>query len=216
MGAMSAWSGSWASVDLYWIPLGSGGHVVRWNGMVYEALKAFAEHRERCALYHSALEVTTPDAQYVIEVTPVPDHEGGDRGVVGEAPVGLRSLGRLRSFRYEIRRWRDGVIPDAGDPGTRVVRVSDDAITAERVLASLPSVPKPVWGRDELGTGDMWNSNSVVAWVLATAGVDADRIALPRRGRAPGWDAGLVVARRSSTRLGPCSTPGRAIFCERA
>jgi hypothetical protein len=46
----------------------------------------------------------------------------------------------------------------------------------------------------------MWNSNSVVSWVLATAGVDVTGIALPERGRAPGWDAGLVVARRSSLR----------------
>jgi hypothetical protein len=97
-------------------------------------------------------------------------------------------------FRYEIRRWREGVIPDAVDPRTRIVRISDDAMTAERILASLPSVPKPVWGRDELATGDMWNSNSVVSWVLATAGVDVTGVALPERGRAPGWDAGLVVA----------------------
>jgi hypothetical protein len=162
---MSPGTGCEASVDLYWIPLGSGGHVVRWNGMVYEALKAFAGHRERCALYHSALEVTTSDARYVIEVTPVPDHDGRDRGVVGEGPVGVRSLGRLRSFRYEIRRWRDGVIPDAGDLGTRVVRVADDAITAERVLASLPSVPKPVWGRTSsqpaiCGTRTRWSRGS--------------------------------------------------------
>lgn len=207
MSAMSTGTVSEASVDLYWIPLGSGGHVVRWNGMVYEALKAFAGHRERCALYHSALEVTTSDARYVIEVTPVPDQDGRDRGVVGEGPVGLRSLGRLRSFRYEIRRWRDGVIPDAGDLGTRVVRVADDAITAERVLASLPSVPKPVWGRDELATGDMWNSNSVVSWVLATAGIEVEGIPLPPRGRGPGWDAGLVVARRSSVRKASLGSP---------
>jgi hypothetical protein len=198
MTAMSTRTGPGASVDLYWIPLGSGGHVVRWNGKAYEAIKALTERRERRSLYHSALEVMTPDARYVIEVTPVPRADGDERGVVGEGPVGLRSLGRFRMFRYEVRRWREGVIPDAVDPRTRIVRISDDAMTAERILASLPSVPKPVWGRDELATGDMWNSNSMVSWVLATAGVDVTGIALPERGRAPGWDAGLVVARRSS------------------
>jgi hypothetical protein len=184
-------------VTLYWIPLGSGGHVVRWNGKAYEAIKALTERRGRRSLYHSALEVTTADARYVVEVTPVPPASAHDRGVVGEGAVGSRWLGWLRLFRYEIRRWRDGTIPDAADAGTVVVRVCDDAITSERILDLLPSVPKPVWGRDELGTGDMWNSNSVTSWVLATAGIEIEGIGLPDRGRAPGWDAGLVVARRS-------------------
>jgi hypothetical protein len=25
-------------IDLYWLPLGAGGHSVRWNGIAYEAL----------------------------------------------------------------------------------------------------------------------------------------------------------------------------------
>jgi hypothetical protein len=48
------------AVDLLWIPLGAGGHVVRLNGKVYEAIRAFIEHRPRCALFHSALEVSVP------------------------------------------------------------------------------------------------------------------------------------------------------------
>jgi hypothetical protein len=40
----------------------------------------------------------------------------------------------------------------------------------------------------------MWNSNSVVAYVLARAGVDAEDLAPPGNGRAPGWRAGLTVA----------------------
>jgi hypothetical protein len=43
----------------------------------------------------------------------------------------------------------------------------------------------------------MWNSNSVIAWVLATAGVDVDAVRPPDGGRAPGWDAGVAVARRA-------------------
>jgi hypothetical protein len=57
------------------------------------------------------------------------------------------------------------------------------------------SVPLPVWGRDELGTGEMWNSNSVIAWLLARSGVETEAIRPPAGGRAPGWDAGLLVAR---------------------
>jgi hypothetical protein len=34
-----------AAVDLYWIPLGAGGHCVRFNGKVYEALVAARERR---------------------------------------------------------------------------------------------------------------------------------------------------------------------------
>jgi hypothetical protein len=64
------------------------------------------------------------------------------------------------------------------------------------VLDLVPSVPTPVWGRDELDTGDMWNSNSVVSWLLTSAGIDPDTIAPPPGGRAPGWRAGVAVAHR--------------------
>ena len=53
-----------------------------------------------------------------------------------------------------------------------------------------------MWGRDELGTGEMWNSNAVVAWLLARAGLPVDDITPPPGGRAPGWQAGLITARR--------------------
>ena len=32
----------------------------------------------------------------------------------------------------------------------------------EDVLAGLADVPTPVWGRDASGTGETWNSNSVI------------------------------------------------------
>jgi hypothetical protein len=32
-------------VLLYWLPLGAGGHFVRWNGRLYEALAARRDHR---------------------------------------------------------------------------------------------------------------------------------------------------------------------------
>jgi hypothetical protein len=42
----------------------------------------------------------------------------------------------------------------------------------------------------------MWNSNSMVAWLIATAGVPTGSLRPPDHGRAPGWDAGLRVAGR--------------------
>ena len=86
-----------AYVDLYWLPLGAGGHFVRFNGRVYEAVAARIQHR----------------------------------------------------------------------------------------------------GRDELRTGEMWNSNSVISWLLARNRFDVEEIAPPAGGRAPGWSAGLAVAGRS-------------------
>jgi hypothetical protein len=62
-----------------------------------------------------------------------------------------------------------------------------------KLVGALPSL---VWGRDQLGTGEMWNSNSVIAWLLARSGLPTDAIRPPTGGRAPGWQAGLVVARR--------------------
>src|SRR5919197_941788 len=102
-GAMSA-----ARVDLYWLPLGAGGHSVRLNGKVFEAVAARFQKRTRQDLYHSALAVKVPDGRFVIEQAPAAD-DGVDRGVVAEGPVGASWAGRLRLFRYEIRRWRDGV-----------------------------------------------------------------------------------------------------------
>jgi hypothetical protein len=58
----------------------------------------------------------------------------------------------------------------------------------------VPEAPTPVWGRDELHAGEMWNSNSIVSWLLARSGLDVEAIRPPVGGRAPGWRAGIVVA----------------------
>ena len=104
-----------STVDLYWIPLGAGTHVVRLSGRAYEAIKAFSEHRPRYALYHTALEVAVPGGRFVIESAPIPNLRPQERGVVAEGPVGMKWAGRLRLFRYEIRRWREGTIPDSSE-----------------------------------------------------------------------------------------------------
>jgi hypothetical protein len=110
--------------------------------------------------------------------------------------VGSRLAGRWRLFRYEIRRWRDGAIPDADAAVASPVPVASGEAPALRVLELVPAVPALVWGRDEVGAGEMWNSNSVVAWLLERAGIGTAHIGLPPGGRAPGWDAGVAVARR--------------------
>jgi hypothetical protein len=186
-------------VDLYWIPLGAGGHSVRFNGIVYEAIAAGLQHRPRLDIHHAALAIDLPDGHYMVEMTPVPDHAGQGRGVVAEGPVGTHLLGHLRLFRYEIRRWRDGVVPDLDCAVASPVRVTNDHPTAQRIFDLVPDVPTPVWGRDELRTGDMWSCNSVISWTLTRAGLDIDAIPLPAHARAPGWHAGTAVARRDPT-----------------
>jgi hypothetical protein len=42
----------------------------------------------------------------------------------------------------------------------------------------------------------MWNSNSVIAWLLERTGLPAADLFPPAGGRAPGWKAGIAVARR--------------------
>jgi len=184
-----------AGIDLYWLPLGAGGHSVRLNGKVYEAAAALLRGRGRCDLYHSALQVRTQEGRFVIEQAPVWRQES-ERGVVAEGSVGARALGRMTFFRYEVRCWKDGVIPDADEAVESPHRVSDDLDRARRLVELAPNVPTPVWGRDELRTGEMWNSNSTISWLLARSGLDVESIPLPHGGRAPGWHAGIVVARR--------------------
>lgn len=122
-----------------------------------------------------------------------------DRGVVREGPVGLAPLGRSRIFRYEVRRRRDGGIPDASEAVDNPQLIGTDAHLAQRVLDLVPAFPATTWGRDELGAGEMWNSNSLVSWLLATSGQDLGRVAMPSKGRAPGWwTAGLAVVERAA------------------
>ena len=49
----------------------------------------------------------------------------------------------------------------------------------------------------------MWNSNSVIAWVIARSGIDAESIQPPAGGRAPGWQAGLAIAQRQEEEIPP-------------
>jgi hypothetical protein len=134
----------------------------------------------------------------VIEQAPVHDWRGEQRGVVGEGAVGARWASRFRIFRYEIRLWRGGRIPDVAEAVDSPMRLTSDEDRARLLVGLVSQVPTPVWGRDELGTGEMWNSNSVTSWVIARSGLDAESVRPPTGGRAPGWNAGLAVARRQA------------------
>ena len=186
-------------IDLYWLPLGAGGHSVRLNGKVFEAIAAWLGGRDRRDLYHSALEVHVPEGRYVIEQAPAWS-DGAERGVVAEGSVGARAAGRFRLFRYEVRRWREGVIPDLAEAVESPCRLSDDPDCARRLLELVPEAPTPVWGRDELGAGEMWNSNSLISWLIARCGLAVQSIHPPQGGRAPGWQAGIVIAYRQQAR----------------
>jgi hypothetical protein len=168
---------------------------VRLNGRIFEAVAARVEGRTPCDLYHSALQVLLPEGTFVVEQAPA-WRDGAERGVVAEGAVGARTAGRLRLFRYEVRRWRGGVITDLAEAVASPRRIADNADAARRLLELVPQAPTPVWGRDELGAGEMWNSNSLTSWLIACSDLDVESIPLPPGGRAPGWRAGIVVARR--------------------
>jgi hypothetical protein len=183
-------------ISLLWLPLGADGNpVVRWSGRAYEAGLAHRLGRDRLALFHSALQIHTDDESFVVEMAPAWGAPADDRGVVAEGPVGLGWLGRSRFFRYEIRRWRDGFIPDADKAVDSPVALGGTDQQCDELWALVPQCPTLVWGRDELDTGDMWNSNSLVAWLLTRVGL-GERMVPPRRGRAPGWAAGVSVAQQ--------------------
>ncbi len=135
-----------SGIDLYWLPLGAGGHSVRLNGRIYEAAAAFAQRRPARDLYHSALVVHAQSGPVVIEVTPVGRGEGTTRGAVASGAVGSRLLRRLRLFRYEVRRWPNGVIPDVAEAVDSPVRLTDDPTIAR-------AGARPGTGRPDAGLG---------------------------------------------------------------
>jgi hypothetical protein len=144
-------------VDLYWLPLGAGGHSVRLNGRVFEAVAARLDRRPPRDLYHSTLEVRMPEGGFVIEMAPVPDRNGDERGVVVEGFVGARWAGHLRIFRYEVRpgamessrtstkRWR-------ARGGCRPIRISRSACSTRCLTFRGPSGVATSSARGRCGT----------------------------------------------------------------
>ena len=191
-----------ASVRLYWIPVGAGQHVVRDSTGVFERIDAHRHHRPRRTLYHAALEIRLDADRWTVEMAPVWGGPASAHGVTTTGPVGLRGLGASRFFRYEVRVWRDGSVPDLGYAVGGPIHVPTDPGRARRLLAAGARVPGLTWGRDELRLGEMWNSNSVVAWMLDSSGHDLDALGPPGGGRAPGWSAGRRLSRSGQAAFG--------------
>ena len=108
---------------------------MRLNGRVFEAGAARLEGRPPCDLHHSALEVRVPEGRFVIEQTPVPDGDGGERGVVAQCAVGSGWAGGFRIFRNEVRRWRDGIIPDIKEAVENPQRLTDTSSVIAWLIA---------------------------------------------------------------------------------
>lgn len=190
------------SIVLYWLPLGAGGRFVRFNGRVYEAIRARRERRRPLDLYHSALEITVAEGRFVIENSwPIPDRNGAMRGVAVVGPVGNRRLARFRSFRYEIRRWRDGIIADVAESVDSPRRLSNDEDIAHRLLELVETVPPLIWGRDELHLGEMWKLQ--LGHLVA---LSAKRSAAREDSPAQGWTCTGV-----GSRLPHCATINTSI-----
>jgi hypothetical protein len=212
MGATDAVVG----IDLYWLPVGAGAsaHVVRPSSRLFEAVAARWQGRTPRDLFHAALRVRVGDNTWVIEMAPAWGPGPREHGTVRSGPVGLRALGRSRLFRYEVRCWRNGLLPDLAAAVDSPVTVPTDADRVRRLLLLTTRFPTATWGRDEMGTGEMWNSNSLVSWLLAASDHDTASLRPPPGGRAPGWDAGLVAAARqeirssAGTRSGPATRTG--------
>ena len=192
-----------SSVELYWLPLGAGGHFVAFNGRIYEAIGARRDHRAPLDLYHSALVVTVPEGRFVIEnAWPIPDGHPETRGATIQGPVFSRHLGRFRAFRYEVRCWPKGTIADIAYAVGGAQQLSRAETQSLRILDLISEVPPLVWGRRPAGSPEMWNSNSVISWVLTRAGLDANEIRPPTGGRAPGWATGIERADTERSPLG--------------
>ena len=193
-------------IVLYWLPLGAGGdRCVQTSGRTYERVAARRDRRPPARLYHAACELRVDGRRFTLEMAPAWSGPPGDHGVVATGPVGLRWLGRSRWFRYEVRCWPEGTIPDLVEAVGGPTHVPTTPQRTTRALALVPAFPTAIWGRDELRTGDMWNSNSLIAWVLAASGHALTALRPPTGGRAPGWDAGLTVAARTATGTTPAT-----------
>lgn len=93
-------------VNLYWIPLGAGDHIVRVSGKLYEAFKGISERRPRAALYHSASEITLPGDRFHHRVGAYLGSPRTRTGCRSGRPVGGRAPG-----------WNAGLIVAARQAG---------------------------------------------------------------------------------------------------
>lgn len=184
------------AVDLYWLPVGAETSRFQQASLrLWEAIEAARARRRRQKLFHSALKLTVDGGGvYTIELTPA--FLGSPVPPVSTGPVGIRGADRFRLFRYQLRCLPADRLPDEEWAVDSPVRLSDECGRVQRLFDISPAVPRHVWGRRVAGTREMWTSDSVISWLLVMSGIDLSRVGPPRGGRAPGWYAGLDVARR--------------------
>jgi hypothetical protein len=77
--------------------------------------------------------------------------DGSAHGVVGEGAVGARAAGRFRLFRYEVRRWRDGVIPDVAEAVESPQRLITNFLSSFSLVEARPPRSLHEWKRGSLG-----------------------------------------------------------------
>ena len=181
--------------ELWWIPVGAGGRFVVHTSRWWEHLQAARQRRRPQLLFHAALEIFCDEHRFVIEMTPAWGQPAEASGVVSTGPVGLRMLGHFSAFQYQIRAWPEGTLPDRAHAVAPPITIALGERAAQALLAALPEVPTLTWGRQVAQVPDMWNSNSLISWLLTTVGVDAENLRPPAQGRAPGWAAGVAQAR---------------------
>lgn len=176
---------------VWWSAVGDGAPVARHASAWWERAVAAREHRAPETLVHAMLEVVVDGDAWVVEMAPTWGRgAAAPRRVVVVGPVGSALLAWCPVFRYEVR-----VAPGVADRGAAVA-VGDELRTTGDLLGGLAHVPLRTWGRDEARDGDMWTSNSVVAWLLVRAGLEPP--GPPPGYRAPGWAAGVAAARAGS------------------
>jgi hypothetical protein len=102
-----------ARVNLYWLPLGAGGHSVRLNGRVFEWFAARFEHRDRSDLVGCANSVPCPDLPICREIeftNPTAPTAATTRAAPGACPrASTFFMGDNRSQSWDSR-W-SGTVP---------------------------------------------------------------------------------------------------------
>lgn len=171
------------AVAIAWRPV--GGRVSRRTSGWWESIEAARGHRTACELVHAMLLLRPERDTLLLEMTPTWAATRHGVEVLATGAVGSRALGRIPFFRYEVRL-RTALLDDDG------IALSDDPSVAAALVDRAPAVPPLVWGA-RTGEGDLWTSNSVVAWLLADAGLVTGLVPPPGC-RAPGWDAGIAAA----------------------
>lgn len=153
------------SIDLFWLPLSAGGHLVRLNGRVFEALSALRQRRPRCDLYHTALEIRVRDERFTVDLGHAAPARGGadapDHTPREQAP---RAPGRLADLLHPL--WGENTAK-----ALQLIAVTDG-------LSSSRGSQRPANGAYAVHNGfdhELLGSDHPLDDVLACAGRFADR-----------------------------------------